>query len=218
MIESQAGRVLDRLDELGISDDTLVIWTTDHGDTIGAHGICTKDYTMYEEIYHVPMIARWPGIIAPGSKSRSYVHHFIDICATVFDITGRQPPTPFHGRSLVPLFQGKIPPDWPDSAYCEFHGSHMGLYSMRLLTTDHWAYVYHTNDIDELYDRQKDPWQLVNLAEKPEYADTLTALKRKMVDWMSKTDDHLHNEWTVDWLTNDPILAAKAPGRRRSTW
>lgn len=218
LIDNETGRVLDRLDELGIADDTLVIWTTDHGDTIGAHGICNKDYTMYEEIYRVPLIARWPGVVAPGTAHDGFVHHFIDICGTVMEIAGQALPAPFHGRSLMPLLRGESPADWPDSAFCEFHGSHMGLYSMRLLTTERWAYIYHTNDIDELYDRRNDPWQLENLANDPHHGKTLDALKRRMAAWMRDTDDHLYNEWTMDWLTKDPAFVADAPGRKRTAW
>ena len=211
--------LIDRLDQLGVADDTMVVWTTDHGDTIGAHGICNKDYTMYEEIYRVPMAVRWPGKVQPGSHSNAFVHHFIDLCASVLDLTGFKSNKDIHGRSLLPILSGTGPgKDWPDSAYCEFHGSHMGLYSMRLLTTEQWAYVYHTNDIDELYDRRNDPWQMTNLAGHPDHADILGRLKRKMVHWMAQTGDHLHNEWTVDWLTGDEQLMAEAPGRKRTRW
>lgn len=219
LIDHEVGRVIDRLDELGLTGDTLVIWTTDHGDTIGAHGICNKDYTMYEEIYRIPLVMRWPGTIAPGTQNNDYVHHFIDICGTTLDLTGTPFPIPFHGRSLLPIMRGEpAPEDWPDSAFCEFHGSHMGLYSMRLVSDEDWAYIYHTNDIDELYDRRKDPWQMTNLANDPAHVDVLDKMKRKMVTWMAATNDHLHNEWTVDWLTNDPELIAEAPGRRRTKW
>lgn len=219
MIDAQIGRVLDRLDDLGLSENTLVIVTTDHGETIGAHGICNKDYTMYEEIYHVPMVARWPGHIKPGSVCDAWVHHFIDISATLIDLVDGDLSAPMHGRSLLSMMQGEpASEDWPDSTYCEFHGSHMGLYSMRLLTTDDYAFIYHTNDINELYDRKADPYQMNNLAEEPAYEVILNGLKRRMVGWMADTNDHLHNEWTVEWLTKDPELMAQAPGRRRTKW
>ena len=90
---------------------------------------------------------------------------------------------------------------------------------MRLLATDEFAYIYHTNDIDELYDRQADPWQMNNLSADPAYASALVGLKRQMIDWMAATGDHLHNEWTVGWLSdNDADLMAAAPGRRTTKW
>ncbi len=125
---------------------------------------------------------------------------------------------PCHGRSLLPVFEGGGDEAAPREAYCEFHGSHMGLYSMRLLRNDRYSYIYHTNDIDELYDHATDPHQLHNLVTDETAASVLTDMKRRMVDWMRRTDDHLFNEWTVLWLTDDPELAASAPGRRRTKW
>ncbi len=218
LIDDQVGRVLDTLETLGIAQDTLVIWTTDHGDTIGAHGICNKDYTMYNEIYSVPLIVRWPGRIPAGSRDVNFVHHLLDLSATVREVATGSAPTSGHGRSLLPLFRQQPPADWPRDAYCEFHGSHMGLYSMRLLTTDSHAYVYHPNDIDELYDHRVDPHELVNLAEDPASKPVLDDLRRRMVGWMAATEDHLYNEWTVDWLTQDPALSSAAPGRRKTAW
>lgn len=219
LIDAQAGRVLAALERHGILDDTLVIWTSDHGDTIGAHGICNKDYTMYEEIYRVPLVMRWPGRIRPGQVCDDFVVHFLDLNATVRELAGMPPAAGAHGRSLVPILHGERPIGWRDSAFCEFHGSHMGLYSMRLLADRRFSYVYHTNDIDELYDHATDPHELVNLAEDPgDAASALAAMKRRMVGWMAETGDHLHNEWTVLWLTGDETAALAAPGRRRTAW
>jgi len=137
LIDDAIGSVLSYLDGSDLQEDTLVIKTTDHGDRIGAHGICNKDYTMYEEIYLVPLLMRWPGIIAPGSANTAYTHHFLDIFASILDITGQPLPDECHGRSLVPVLRGEsLDDDWPQEVYCQFHGSHMGLYSMRMLTTD----------------------------------------------------------------------------------
>ena len=219
LIDAQVGRVLDHLDAAGLSEDTLVIWTTDHGDTMGSHGISNKDYTMYEEIYRVPLIMRWPGTIPAGARSDHFVHHFLDLNATIVDLAGGDTGAPSHGRSLMPVFAGDTPEDWPQEAYCEFHGSHMGLYSMRLLRDRRYSYIYHPNDIDEFYDHQSDPHQLHNLAENPgEARAILQDMKRRMVSWMAATDDHLHNEWTALWLTDDAELAKQAPGRRNKKW
>ncbi len=218
LIDAQVGRVLDHLQATGLADNTLVVWSTDHGDTAGSHGICNKDYTMYEEIYAVPLLARWPGVVAPGSTSDAYVMHFLDLHATLQELCGEASADGTHGISLLPVLKGGSA-TWPrDSAYAEFHGSHMGLYSMRLLRTPRYSYVYHPNDIDELYDNQVDAAQLVNLAINPAAKPILQAHRRRMVEWMRDTQDHLFNEWTVDWLTQDPHLAKAAPGRRNTKW
>lgn len=153
-----------------------------------------------------------------GTASNAYTHHFLDIFATLMDIADQPIPEPCHGRSLRGILTGRDPPsDWPTSAFCEFHGSHMGLYSMRLLTTDDYTFIYHTNDIDELYDRRSDPHQLINLVADPGCGEVLSQLKRQMIGWMAATGDQLHNEWTVDWLSDgDQELMAAAPGRRKT--
>lgn len=109
-------------------------------------------------------------------------------------------------------------PGWPEEAFCEFHGSHMGLYSIRLLRNRRYSYIYHTNDIDEPYDHATDPHQLRNLAEEPSARSVLDNMRRRLVNSMARTEDHLYNEWTVMWLTNDEQLALEAPGRRSTKW
>lgn len=217
LIDKQVGRLLDRLNELGISENTVVIFTSDHGDTMGAHKIWNKDYTMYDEIYNVPFIVRWPGVTPQNTRNDTYIHHFIDLTPTLLEIAGAEVPPDLHGQTMLPLFKDESQ-DRPREAFCEFHGCHMGLYTMRMLQTDRWKYVFHTNDIDELYDHENDPLEMQNLAEDPDYQNILKDLRIKMVEWMAKTDDHLYNEWIVYYLTDDLNRAAEAPGRMNTPW
>jgi arylsulfatase A-like enzyme len=217
LIDDQVGRLLAELERLGLSDNTLVIYFSDHGDTIGAHKIWNKDYTMYDEIYRVPFIARFPGMIEAGSRCDEYIHHGIDLTPTLLEVAGADVPDGLHGQSLVPLMRGEHQGRLRE-AFCEFHGCHMGMYTMRMLQTDRFKYVFHTNDIDELYDHDHDRHELHNVAADPAYADNLHELKLRMVDWMAKTDDHLYNEWIVYWLTGDLERATQAPGRMNTPW
>ncbi len=217
LIDAQIGRVLDTLDSVGVADNTLVIFFSDHGDTIGAHKIWNKDYTMYDEIYRVPFIARWPGVTMPGSRCDTYIQHGIDLLPTVFDAIGLAPPDNIHGQSIAPLLKGEQQTRLRE-AYCEFHGCHMGLYTLRMLQTDRYKFIFHTNDIDEMYDHELDPHELTNVAQKPEYDSVLKELKLRMVDWMARTGDHLYNEWVVYWLTGDMDSATQAPGRTNNHW
>ncbi len=217
LIDAQVGRLLNHLDKLGIADNTVVIYTSDHGDTMGAHKIWNKDYTMYDEIYNVPFIVRWPGNTPKNSRNNTFIHHFIDLAPTLLEIAGSDVPKDLHGQTMLPLFKNKTQ-DRPREAFCEFHGCHMGLYTMRMLQTDRWKYIFHTNDIDELYDHENDPHEMTNLSEDPNFKTILTDLRLKMVDWMAKTNDHLYNEWIVYFLTDDLERAAKAPGRMNTPW
>ena len=217
LIDHQIGRVLDALDRLGLKEDTIVFFTADHGDTMGDHRIWNKDYTMYDQIYRIPFIARWPGKIRPASRSDVFISQMLDLTPTLLELSGAHVPEGLHGQSLLPLLTGGTQ-ERRDDAFSEFHGSHMGLYSMRMIETERYKYIFHSNDIDELYDHDSDPHELKNLAENPDYADILKDMKYRMVEWMRKTNDHLYNEWIVYWLTGDEKLALEAPGRRKVKW
>ena len=175
--------------------------------------------TMYDEIYRVPLIARWPGTIPAGTRSDHFVHHFLDVHATIKELIGSELSPEAHGRSLMPVFAGTAGADWPQEAFCEFHGAHMGLYSMRLVRNRRYSYIYHPYDVDEFYDHEDDPHQLHNLTVPAgEAGAAMAQMKRQLVAWMAATDDPLHNEWAVMWLTGDADLAEQAPSRKRLSW
>jgi arylsulfatase A-like enzyme len=217
LLDHQVGRVQQKLDQLGLDENTMVIYTTDHGDTMGAHKIWNKDYTMYDEIYRVPFIVKWPEVILSGARCNEYIHHFIDLTATFLDIAGVSAPHQMDGQSLLPLLHGQTQ-NRKREAYAQFHGCHMGLYTMRMLQTDRYKYIFHTNDISELYDHKNDPYELNNCAEDESYAEVVKEMCNKMVEWMKETEDHLYNEWIVYWLTGDRDKAIKAPGRTNTPW
>ena len=201
LLDAQLGRLLDKLDALGLAEDTLVVYTSDHGDTMGAHHIWNKDYTMYDEIYRVPLVARWPGKIAAGTRCDEYVHHFWTwgrhFAGGGGGGSGRTRRAEY-GAAVTRGGQGR-----PRETFCQFHGCHMGLYTLRMLQTDRYKYVFNANDIDELYDHDHDPAELHNLAEDPGHVAVLKDMRRKMAAWMEKTGDHLYNEWIVYWLTDE---------------
>lgn len=217
LLDHQMGRVLRHLERLGLVENTLVVFTCDHGDTMGDHRIWNKDYTMYDQIYHIPFIARWPGVIASGSRSDAYISQMLDLTPTLLEICGQPLPSGLHGKSLLPLL-GDREQERRRDAFCEFHGSHMGLYSMRMVETDRYKYIFHANDIDELYDHELDPDEARNVVDDPAYADVLRDMKFRMVEWLRDTQDHLYNEWIVYWLTGDAALSRQAPGRRNVQW
>ena len=156
-------------------------------------------------------------MIRPGARNAAFISQMLDLTPTLLDLCGADTPEGLHGQSLLPLLRDE-PQARRDDAFSEFHGSHMGLYSMRMVETEHYKYVFHSNDIDELYDHRDDPDEAVNLAENPAYADVLRDMKLRMVAWLRKTNDHLYNEWIVYWLTGNEKLALDAPGRRKVQW
>ena len=196
LIDDQLGRMLALLEELGVGEDTLVLFVTDHGDLIGAHGLWDKGPFLYEEQIHIPCIARLPGTLPGGATCDSFVM-LHDLMPTLAEGLGQSLPRPVDGRSVWGQLRGEPPPgDWPDDAYVQYHGEGIALYSIRALRTARHKYVYYPFDRDELYDLEADPWELRNLAEEPEARPVLEELRVRLVRRMRAADDVLH-DWNA---------------------
>jgi len=217
LIDHEIGRVLSALEKLEIQEDTLVIFTTDHGDLMGAHGLWNKIYTMYDDTLRVPLIMRWPGKIAPNSVCSEFVMHFVDMLPTMLDILQVEKPETLEGQSFLPLLFGEEQKR-DKCIVSESHGGHMGLYSMRALRTEKYKYIYHGAGRDELYNLEEDPYEMHNLIDEESCAEILKNLRVKLVKKMQATKDHLFNQFVVSYLTEDEELTLMAPGRRNTKW
>jgi len=195
LVDNEVGRILEALGGLGLADDTLVVFTTDHGDLAGSHKMFNKGAYMYEELYRIPLIIRWPGAARAGTTCEAYVSA-VDVPATLMDAAGVEPAAPLDGRSLAPWLRGEEP-DWPDGIYSQFHGDEYALCSLRMVRDDEWKYVYYPDGLDELYDEREDPFELHNLAQNADCADALRRMKDKLVQWMERVGDPLLR-WNYD--------------------
>ena len=195
LLDEQVGRLLAALDRLGLAENTMVVYTSDHGDLCGAHGMLDKHYVMYEDVVRVPLLVRWPGHAQTGLRSRAFVCHALDLAATFCAAAGVEPPTSFQGRSLLPLLTG-VESTGRDSIYSTYHGSQFGLYSQRMVRDQRWKYVWNATAEDELYDLQADPGETDNRARDPACENDLTRLRARMIGWMEQTEDPLLNDWT----------------------
>ncbi|MGH2367556.1 MAG: sulfatase-like hydrolase/transferase [Chloroflexota bacterium] len=195
LIDEQLGRMLALLEELGVAQNTLVLFVSDHGDLIGAHGLWDKGPFLYEEQLRVPCIARLPGALPAGAACAAFVS-LHDLLPTVVEGLGLELPRPVDGRSVWPQLRGEPQPaDWPDDAYVQYHGEGISLYSIRALRTERYKYVYYPFDRDELYDLQEDPWELRNLIDEPSLQPVLAELRARLVRRMEQADDVLC-QWT----------------------
>jgi len=188
-VDAQIGRVVAALDDLGLGDETAVLFSTDHGDMTGSHGgFWDKGEFMYEEIYHIPQIIRFPGVAPAGMVRDEFVTN-MDLATTVLDLAGAPIPGNHDGRSLAPLLAaGDV--SWPGDVMCEYHG-HRYLYSQRMVRWDRYKYVFNAPDIDELYDLDADPHELTNRIDDPAMADVVAEGRRRLLAWIDRTDDPL---------------------------
>lgn len=201
MHDELVGRFIAALDRVGHGDDTLLIVTADHGDTTGSHRLFNKGPWMYEEVYRIPLLARWPGVAIAGSHRSEYVSS-MDLMTTFLDAAhvpvpdGAAP----DSASLLPLLQGRPAPGWRSALVAEFHGDEFGLYSQRMLHAGRYKLIYNPHAIDELYDLEADPHELVNLATSPAHAQRKDDLESRLQEWMRQTEDPL-------WLLSYNYLA-----------
>jgi len=187
MVDAAAGLILDALDELGLAEDTLVLWTTDHGDAVASHGgRFDKRSYMTEEMYRIPMALRWPGPV-PARQSAEGLVSNIDLAPTLLDAAGTAYQREPDGRSLLPLACGDAE-GWREDLMCEIHG-HGETVISRLLVHGDRRYVATRGDTDELYDLGADPYQMRNLIDDPAHAALLADLRERLGRWQDATAD-----------------------------
>ena len=163
MVDAAGGLVLDKLDALGLAEDTLVIWTADHGDALASHGgRFDKGSYLTEEVLRAPLAMRYPGRISPG-RTTDALACGVDIAPTILDAAGSAFEREVDGESLLPL---AVEPDADgrDSLLVETYGHGFGTIELgRAVIKGRYKLIAWQNHESELYDLQSDPYELVNL-------------------------------------------------------
>ena len=206
-IDDNTGRVLDWLDATGNAGDTVVIYSSDQGFFLGDHGWYDKRF-MYEESLRMPLLVRWPGIIAPGSSNDDLALN-ADIAPTLLEAAGGAPTPRMQGRSLLPLLTGDRPGDWRTSLYYRYwmhlDPSHRVEAHAGVRTHDRKLVYYYGDGCDqpgssdetlppewELFDLDTDPYELRSVHDEPAYADDATRLRDELRRLIEVFGDDLH--------------------------
>jgi arylsulfatase A-like enzyme len=182
-IDDSVGRLLDRLDELGLSDNTIVVYTSDQGFYLGEHGWYDKRF-MYEQSMRTPLIIRYPAGIPAGQVADALVVN-LDTAPTLLDFAGVPAPLEIQGRSMRPLTQGEIPNDWRQGVYYHYYEYPHGWHSVRPhygIRTDRYKLIHFYGELDawELYDLEKDPHEMTNLYGNEDYSEIAETLLEQL--------------------------------------
>jgi len=180
-VDDGIGRVLDYLDESGLAKNTIVMYSSDQGWYLGEHGWFDKRW-MYEESLKTPLLARWPGVIKPGSINNDIVSN-LDFAETFLDVAGAKVPGDMQGRSLVPIFNGNTPKNWRTTFYYhyyEFPGAHAVARHYGVTNGKQKLIRYYELDESELFDLEKDPNELESIFGKPEAAEVQKNLEAEL--------------------------------------
>ena len=208
LVDRYVGRILDRLEELGLADDTIVVYTSDHGHMMGEHRLLNKS-VLYEPSAQIPFIIRVPGL--PPQQLATPVGH-VDLAPTLLDLLGRPLPDHLQGTSLVPLLrdgdadpeEGQTIIEWngslQDDALPTTPGPHAPLAAgavdpdrseVRTIRRGPWKLNVHASGEHELYDLQTDPVERHNAFADAENAAVVRDLDRRLRQWQHETADPL---------------------------
>jgi arylsulfatase len=193
LIDDQVGRMLDALEASGQRDNTLIIFTSDHGEMLGDHGLVLKGCRFYEGAVHVPLIFSWPGHFQQGVRSEALVE-LADLVPTLLEATNLPVPENVHGMSLLPILQGQADPNvHHDFVRCEYHDAldrSFASHANMIYDGRHKLVVYHGHAIGELYDLQQDPDEFHNLWDDPDTLSLKEELTKRLFDAvMTVTDE-----------------------------
>ena len=196
-VDEQVGRVVEAVDRL-CGGDTAVIFTSDHGDHHGAHGLLGKGMTMYEETTRVPLIVRVPGLTRPGSVCDSLISH-IHLAPTICRLAGVEPHAQFQGEDALALLADPAA-EIADAVFLEFnrfglpHTHFWGFVPIRCVRTRRHKLVVNLLDLDELYDLQADPGEIVNRIHDPALAGVRNELHDRLLAWMQARRDPVRGQ------------------------
>lgn len=176
-------RVLDYLDAQKLTEDTVVIYTSDQGYWLGQHGFYDKRLIL-ETSMRMPFLIRYPKLIKPGSVNQDLCIN-VDIAPTLLELAGAEIPSAMQGRSMVPLLEGKSVPDWRKSQFYAYWGGAPNHYGIR---TDRYTYIKMVDHPAELFDRKTDPDQLHNVAGNPENKGVMEQLEKELQKQILEVD------------------------------
>lgn len=191
-IDAQVGRLLNALEASGQRDRTIVIFTSDHGEMLGDHGIYIKGPFLYDPGIRVPLIVSWPGVI-PAGERRDTMVELADLAPTLLDAAGFTGEPGMQAKSLWPVLTGETT-DHRDDVYCEYYNSNPNnppQFCTMIRTATHKLVVWHGQELGELYDLEADPRELTNLWTSEAHAAVKHELFTRLVDRMAWTADPL---------------------------
>tara|TARA_R110001592_G_scaffold163037_1_gene396736 strand:+ start:10600 stop:12177 length:1578 start_codon:yes stop_codon:yes gene_type:complete len=190
-VDDNVGRLLDYLDEEKLTDNTLIVYTSDQGFYLGEHGWFDKRF-MYNESFKTPLLIKWPNKISAGITENEMVQN-LDFAQTFLEVAGVKAPEDMQGESLVPLLTGKKE-TWDRDAiyyhYYEYPAEHAVKRHYGIATKE-FKIIHFYYDVDEweLYDRKKDPKEINNVYNDPNYASVVKEMTQKLKDVRKKYKD-----------------------------
>jgi arylsulfatase A-like enzyme len=203
-VDDNVGRLLDYLDAEGLTDNTIVVYTSDQGFFLGDHGWYDKRF-MYEESLRMPFVIRYPRGIRPGTVDERHMVLNTDFAPTFLDYAGIEAPAEMQGVTFRPVLQGESPEGWRTSMYYRYwmHMSEHAVYAHYGIRTEQYKLIYYYADALgtkgsennpqppewELFDLKKDPHEMINVYDDPDYARVVDILEQELYRLQAEVKD-----------------------------
>ncbi|NQT15247.1 MAG: sulfatase-like hydrolase/transferase [Planctomycetes bacterium] len=176
MVDAEIGRILDALEDSEHVKDTVVVFTSDHGEGRARHQMVTKGY-LYDEAAKVPLVVSWPGQIGEGRRDGEHLVSGLDFAPTVCDYAGIAPPPKCRGRSLRPILEGA------NVSWREFVVASSAITGRMVRTADYKYVTYRDDPTDQLFHMKDDPWETKNLAGRSEHESIVADHRKLLADY-----------------------------------
>ena len=244
-VDENVGAILDALDEQGLRDETIIVFTSDHGDFNFDYGMCKKDLVLLDCLLRVPCLIAWRGHVKP--REVSALAEQIDVLPTLLELCGAEVPFGCQGRSLAALLAGRtdahrdevhaeICPPWlanPYKTFEEFRREWEAHHEepehvlgwtapfnvpgdfTKMLRTEDFKYILYGDGFEELYDLRADPGETENLARRPEHAETTARMRLELLQWNARSEDPLDPMWHRKHLAEYDGWQPAAPPRKK---
>ncbi|MCB1121630.1 MAG: sulfatase-like hydrolase/transferase [Verrucomicrobiae bacterium] len=210
LYDNEVGRVMTKLKELGLWENTIILNTSDHGDMDTFHRLVFKGPFMYEHMMRIPMSIRIPNIETPKESDYHWVN--VDTVPTLLDLAGAKP-VECHGQSIVPILTGVGKSPERDYVIGQYYGKQTWVNPIRTIRTSAWKYNLYTDWGEELYDLRNDPEEIRNLAQRSEFGRIKAGLRATLERWMEMHRDPFFSFTTTKLKRNE----AKTIGKGNAT-
>jgi arylsulfatase A-like enzyme len=218
-VDKSVGAVLDYLKANGLDKNTIVVYTSDQGFYLGEHGWFDKRF-MFEESLKTPLLIQWPGVIKPGTVSDDMVSN-LDFAETFIDIAGAEIPSQMQGQSFLPVLKGKKQDNPRTAHYYHYYESPSEHYVPRHygITTDRYKLIHFYYDMEntiddwELFDLKKDPQEMIDVYNDPQYSRVMDSLHTELKKLMTRygDSDSLAMKFVQETIDHPPLMYWRVP-------
>ncbi|MFS0726641.1 sulfatase-like hydrolase/transferase [Paenibacillus sp. 1P07SE] len=190
MIDDAFGLILDKLEARGLLDDTIILFTSDHGEMMGRHGLIGKNELLQDDLIRIPFLAYAKGQFPP----RTVPHPLLltDLFNTILELAGGAAREQLDSLSFAPLLRGGDQPPRAE-VVMQHHGATINLNVIRGIRTERYKYVFRPHEIDEFYDLAEDPWERNNRIGDPQVREVIWELRERLLAWAKRTADFAHD-------------------------